>query len=359
MTNGLSLYLDLIRFLMSFEVMLGHSTFHGYTGHGFLWQVDPFRHMQTAVIGFFVLSGFVIAYVSDNKEKNLLVYASSRIARMHSIIIPALLVTLLFDWLGQTVNAEFYKTNDFPTPIAGNQVASYLLSFFYLNNVWFIPQVTPGTNGPFWTMTYEVMFYAIFGAAFYMRGILRYVIVALLTLAAGKKILVLFPIWLMGYMTYRVSKKYSMPTKGAVALFGITVIGIIASSISRQGAIWSFTDRATHLDYAAGFFISLNIYAAASLSGHLEKLLGKVSVSVRWLGMLTFSLYLCHRPLLNFFSVFSVSNPESLIQKLWLFSGTFFVVIVVAYSGEFLRSKIRNLFAKVIDSKIKFFSPVA
>jgi peptidoglycan/LPS O-acetylase OafA/YrhL len=103
----------------------------------------------------------------------------------------------------------------------------------------------------------------------------------------------------------------------------------------------------------------LNIYAAASLSGHLEKVLGKISVSVRWLGMLTFSLYLCHRPLLNFFSVFSVSNPESLIQKVWLFSGTFLVVIVVAYSGEFFRSKIRILFANVIDFKRKIFSPGA
>lgn len=359
MTTGLSLYLDLIRFLMAFEVMLGHSTFHAYTGHGFLWQVDPFRHMQTAVIGFFVLSGFVIAYVSDEKEKNLSVYASSRFARMQSIIIPALLITALFDWLGQSINPEFYRTEDFPTPIQGNQIASYLLSFVYLNNVWFIPQVTPGTNGPFWTMTYEVMFYAIFGAAFYMRGTLRYIVVAALMLAAGKKILVLFPIWLMGYAAYRFSKKNVMPKRIAVVLFVATLIGAAASSIFRQGTLWSFTERATHLDYAAGLFIALNIFAAASLTSTLNTALGKISGLVRWCGMLTFSLYLCHRPLLNFFSVFSIDRPDSIIQKLWLFAGTFMVVIVVAYIGEALRSKIKLSLTYILGFREKAFSPTA
>ena len=65
---GQSLYLDFIRFGMALEVMIGHASANRYTGRGFLWQIDPFRHLQTAVIGFFVLSGLVIAFASKTRE---------------------------------------------------------------------------------------------------------------------------------------------------------------------------------------------------------------------------------------------------------------------------------------------------
>jgi peptidoglycan/LPS O-acetylase OafA/YrhL len=61
MTKGLSIYLDLFRFGLATVVWICHSTFGGYTGHPFaLWFV--WRYGLTAVMGFFVLSGFVIAH---------------------------------------------------------------------------------------------------------------------------------------------------------------------------------------------------------------------------------------------------------------------------------------------------------
>jgi peptidoglycan/LPS O-acetylase OafA/YrhL len=351
MSNGLSLYLDLVRFLMAFEVMLGHSTFHAYMGKGFLWQVDPFRHMQTAVIGFFVLSGFVIAFVSKTKESNLTDYTCSRIARMHSVIVPALLVTLLFDWIGTSINPGFYKTWDFPTPIGDNQVWSYFLSFFYLNNVWFIPEVVPGTNGPFWTMTYEVMFYAMFGAMWYLKGVPRYIVTVFLMVLAGKAILILFPVWLMGFATYHLCSRYPLSKKWALPGFILSLVALVACSTMRQGFQWAFTGRATHLDYAAGILIAINIYAAAGIAPMLGAALGRFDNAVRWLGMLTFSLYLCHRPLLNFFSVVAADAPTSLIQKAWVFGGTFAVVIAVAYVGEWLRIRIKGRLAVLFKFK--------
>lgn len=349
MSKGLSLYLDIIRFLMAFEVMLGHSTFHAYTGHGFLWQVDPFRHMNTAVIGFFVLSGFVIGFVSKTKEANLLDYAHSRIARMHSVIVPALLVTLVFDALGTMADPGFYTVWDFPSPIGPNQPLSYFLSFFYLNSAWFVPFSLPGTNGPFWTMTYEVMFYAMFGAMHYLKGVGKYVATALLMLIAGKYILILFPIWLIGLATYHAQLRYPPSRNWAWLLFVGSLLAIVLFSNARQGFQWPFSGRATHLDYAEGILIAINIYAAAGLAPLLASLFSRHERVIRFLGMLTFSLYLCHRPLLNFFSVVALDKPESVIQKLWLFGGTFAVVIAIAYVGEWLRIRIK----RALDSAFK------
>ncbi len=342
MSKGLSLYLDIMRFLMAFEVMLGHSTFHAYTGHGFLWQVDPFRHMNTAVIGFFVLSGFVIGFVSKTKEDNLTDYAHSRIARMHSVIVPALLVTFVFDALGRAVDPGFYSTWDFPSPIGPNQGLSYFLSFFYINNLWFLPQLMPGTNGPFWTMTYEVMFYALFGAMYYLKGVGKYVVTALLMVIAGKHILILFPIWLIGLATYHAQLRYPPPKAWAWLLFVASLVALVLCSNLRQGFQWPFTGRATHLDYADGILIALNIYAAAGIAPALATMFGRHERAIRWFGMLTFALYLCHRPLLNFFAVVAIDKPDTVIQKLWLFGGTFAVVIAVAYLGEWLRVRIKR-----------------
>jgi peptidoglycan/LPS O-acetylase OafA/YrhL len=58
---------------------------------GILW---PFTYMGSeAVMAFFVLSGFVIAYVADQRETTLQAFAAARLARLYSVIIPAMLLT--------------------------------------------------------------------------------------------------------------------------------------------------------------------------------------------------------------------------------------------------------------------------
>jgi peptidoglycan/LPS O-acetylase OafA/YrhL len=92
MSLGLSLYLDLLRFGLAVLVWVGHSTSHVYTGHPFpLWFT--YDYGRTAVMGFFVLSGFVIAHVSQGAESSPSLYAVARVSRLYSIVIPALLLT--------------------------------------------------------------------------------------------------------------------------------------------------------------------------------------------------------------------------------------------------------------------------
>ena len=63
MDRYFSIYLDAIRFCMAFLVFFYHSAFPNFLP--WLPWVDVGHH---AVIVFFVLSGLVIAYVSEAKE---------------------------------------------------------------------------------------------------------------------------------------------------------------------------------------------------------------------------------------------------------------------------------------------------
>ncbi len=61
-----SIYLDLIRFTAALVVVLSHAA--GFTS----LKIPIISGLGTeAVVVFFVLSGYVIAYVSNNKEKKL------------------------------------------------------------------------------------------------------------------------------------------------------------------------------------------------------------------------------------------------------------------------------------------------
>jgi peptidoglycan/LPS O-acetylase OafA/YrhL len=87
MNRELSLYLDICRFCAAAMVFLGHVSDHQWSG-GFLWQIGGFG--EDAVAVFFVLSGFVIGYVSDARENAASSYTASRLARLWSVAVPAL-----------------------------------------------------------------------------------------------------------------------------------------------------------------------------------------------------------------------------------------------------------------------------
>ena len=79
-----SLHLDLMRFLAAALVLMHHALQPPFSA-------DPVPLPgRSAVIVFFVISGFVIAYVTDTRESRWREYAVSRSARIYSVVVPAL-----------------------------------------------------------------------------------------------------------------------------------------------------------------------------------------------------------------------------------------------------------------------------
>ena len=199
MTNALSLYLDALRFSAAFAVFASH--FGRFSG-GMLWQMEPYG--RTAVMVFFVLSGFVIAWITETRERTVDEYALSRVARLYSVIVPASILTAVLDHIGMRIDPGLYgpKTIELRNRGPLNVFRGYALSLVFFGQSWFL-MMFPGSDISFWSVNFEAWYYTLFGAAMFLRGWQRMVALTVAALLAGPKILVFFPIWLMGLSAWR------------------------------------------------------------------------------------------------------------------------------------------------------------
>src|SRR5690349_12335860 len=89
-----SIYLDLVRALAAFFVVLDHAP----TLFDLPW-IPRWGHQ--AVIVFFVLSGYVISNVADTRETDARRFLIARLARLWSVLVPAailILAVMLSGW---------------------------------------------------------------------------------------------------------------------------------------------------------------------------------------------------------------------------------------------------------------------
>jgi peptidoglycan/LPS O-acetylase OafA/YrhL len=94
MDRPISLFLDVCRFSAAMAVFLGHTSGQLFTG-GIFWQFGDY--MQTAVVVFFLLSGYITGFVVNPKEKTASLFTISRLARLYSVVLPALILTFICD----------------------------------------------------------------------------------------------------------------------------------------------------------------------------------------------------------------------------------------------------------------------
>lgn len=340
MKRGLSLYLDLLRFALALTVMLGHASEPVYIGP--LSHVSTFSHYGlTAVMGFFVLSGFVIAHVTQGRESDPRSYFAARTSRMYSIVLPALILTALLGVVGAMIDPTLYAHG--PIHVGTQQTRRYLLTALFAQDFWiWHREMTPGINHPFWSLSYEVTYYVIFGLTLIRQRWAAVGAGALVLLLTGPKIAALLPIWLLGVLAYHASRRFTLPGPLSALLLVASVVGLYYSGAYRGPD--DPVDR-YGVDYAEGLLFAVNIIAAGGLASGLERALGWCPRFVRWLGMLTFALYLCHRPLMYFFSALPLGPPGSWQQMSWLFGMTFMAVIGMAHLGEWLRRQMRRRLA--------------
>ena len=113
------------------------------------------------MIVFFVLSGFVIAYVTDGHDRTLADFTLNRLSRLWSVALPALVFgVVLFHVAGRSVFS--------PEPAEGGTWLRTGVNVLFIGQAWFL-NVAPPLNGPFWSLNYEAWFYAIFGAWVYLQ----------------------------------------------------------------------------------------------------------------------------------------------------------------------------------------------
>jgi peptidoglycan/LPS O-acetylase OafA/YrhL len=298
---ALSVYFDLARVTAASSVLLNH---YAPVLFGASPQLFP---GHDAVIVFFVLSGFVIAYVSDTREKTLREYALSRLSRLWSVTIPAVFFAIvLYGLVGPG-----YGTVPVSAPSNGLTLIWHsILATGFITEVW-IPEVFAPFNAPMWSLSYEAFYYAIFAGLMFVEGRTRLVVVGALCALAGPNILLLMPCWLLGVALYRYRDRLSFSPRVATLLFVSTVAFLVlAYSVdlsfnTRLLLKYLSAGQSYHLgpstsapaDWLLAPVVALHFAAIPSLPG-LSRLLPRLKKPIAAAASYTLSIYLLHMPVL-------------------------------------------------------------
>ncbi len=321
-----------------------------------------------------MISGYVIAYSCDKKYKNSRDYIVARFSRVYSALIPALLLTGLLAAVGGTLHPVYalrWVAHDEPLRI--------ILSAFNLQNLWFL-SMNPTSNHPLWSLAYECWYYLIFGLFFYLKGAPRYFWGILACLVAGPRILLLFPLWLLGVGCYHLHGRLKL--RPDTSRVGLGICSLILA------VLFCRTPLAFLEPQIVNFFLSLNpallcgghpvyIYELLEDSSHftydyLEGVFVFGFFFFLWYALprqsppkwfvnlsrggssFSYSIYILHYPLLvigGFLPLLLAPNLRHFLGEApWFFALPYFVgMIVFAWGFSLVTEKRRQQVAAVVD----------
>lgn len=354
MNRATSLYLDLIRFSAALMVFLTHACGQKSTG-GVLWQIVPLGGYAVDV--FFVLSGFVIAYVTDRRENDRRTYAVSRLARIYSVALPALVLTLVFDAIGHSANLALYLPLE---DQSSTHFWPFVTGALFLNEVW-NQHVVLGSDGAYWSLGFEVWYYIIFGLVVFAPGRWRWIGEAAALGIAGPKIAALFPLWLAGVGCYHITRRQRLGARLGLALyFGSIVALVYYWAVLAQGGVGPFQPLtldvarlSEYLDhYATGLLFAVHMVAFDAFGSRLLGLLNRFARPIRWAAGATFSMYLFHQPTLELLVALAPWPPSSAATRAVVYLGTLVVVFILAEFTERRKDAWRRMFARPLGNRI-------
>ncbi|MDX2367856.1 MAG: acyltransferase [Colwellia sp.] len=368
MEKSTSIYLDASRFLAALVVFIFH-----FIALDLVNTDYKITFAREAVMIFFVLSGYVIAFVSAEKERTFKVYIFNRLSRLYSVVIPALILTVVLDSIAINLAPELYEQRTHE-----NIIERLMISVLFLNQIWNLT-VMPLSNGPFWSISFEFWYYLIFAAVSYLPTMKQKCIwVIVFLLVCGPKIVVLLPCWFIGVFAYQLSTKWPMIGKKYALLFLCSLVAMLlvvnignpmnelvtlVNSLAQEGYLRIFNVAVffgQELNFFNDYFFCL-LFATSILTAKAFFSLfneSKVFTSViRYFASHTFSLYLYHVPLILFFQAVLKHEPDSLVSVIILILLIFLSIGILAKYTEHKKSFYYAFLEKVFNRFVLVFPP--
>ena len=383
-SDGLNLKsLDALRGFLALYVVAGHCRWLLWTGYGaWLQQSHPFwqkllaisssllRYGHEAVVVFFVLSGFFIHLrFSNQAAKGALTrfnFVQFIRRRCHRLIPPyafALGLTILFDVIGMLLYPTLYQAATGDTLLDVNFARKGYSLESVVPALFLLPSSSGqdfGSNGPFWSLAYEMVYYAIYPVWLLLRKRS-----ALLAYATGLGLAVLSRIFLPYQFVGSVLSHYPIWLCGAA----------LAELFTRQKATFLAKAMPGRLIAFSGFtiaFVGIHISALSDIKLVLYAILGSsivvLSMSLPasllsglpfgscflWahnffesLGLKSYTIYICHFPMVTLLSAWSIETQGSRPSSGWLalsgFVGSLLLCNLCFYLCErrFLHARIK------------------
>ncbi len=306
-----SIFLDGLRILAALTVFFVHA--HDQWFPSKENPASPFgKTAHSAVIVFFVLSGYVIAHTTTSNNRGKLQYFQARLTRLWSVVLPALIVTAFVEL--------FVRYSD-PTLIVkysrGSSWPRYILSSCFLNEIWLF-STSPPINVPLWSLGYEFWYYMIFGLWFYRKPSFVSALPAIIAcLFVGPNILLMFPIWLLGRLVYSLPRPKLARWKAwllmflALILFCIctATVPLTPNAVGPKPFLWAGQFAS---DWVGCIFIAFALWLLPAGSDFRRQ--SKWITQFRKFADLTFPIYVLHYPLLILYRSIFVFKADDILQ---------------------------------------------
>lgn len=335
----LSATLDLARLGAALVVFLGHAAVRRHGG-GVLWQLGGWG--DTAVMVFFVLSGFVIAWVAATRERTAATFAAGRLSRLWSVVLPAIVLTLVVDAVRAAYAPALLATD--PWYRADHPLLRPLASALFLNEAWGAG-LHPGANLPFWSLGYEGFYYAAFAATTFGSGPARWWLVGALAALAGPDVCMLAPVWLAGVAIQRAQPalRRHLPPLAALAAIatGLALLAVSPALRTQFDAALPFVDARTLPRWIDGAAFALVLAGVCARPELLPFANPRLRAWLAAAASITFPLYLLHAPILHFLVMVGPADPASWTRWALLIGGTLVAVVVLTRLTDRLRAVLR------------------
>lgn len=303
MSPAFSIYLDLLRLAAALLVFAHHASYERYHGR---WLQGLAGYGHEAVVVFFVLSGYVIAYTREHKDHVWRHFAVQRLSRLWSVALPAIALTLLLDAWGRSLLPSLYAD-------VADGWARVLASALFVNEFW-IEGWAAGSNIPLWSLSYEAGYYLLFGVLSFSPARWRVALALACALLIGPRLLLLLPAWWLGVWIHGSPWVRRLGQGCGAVLAGTGLAWALVLALGKVGnrfITWRLTDGLSPpllqlLGYSDAF-ISDNLIAlgvSAHVAGMSAWLRGRQAPAglAHWAARLsraTFPIYLFHYPLLQ------------------------------------------------------------
>lgn len=351
--RNLSVFLDLLRLFAALLVLVGHAG-------------EVYRMKLPAMIGhsakegvaiFFVLSGFVIAFVTQHKEKDWRAFTKARALRMYSVVPLAILIMIVCYQVGSAWNPQAYASGseDLRAGAMGDPPGWWLVLRYltFTNEIWFDRGMI-STGAPFWSLAYEVAYYIGFAVLCYTRGVRRWVFAALWLLACGPRIALAFPLWLIGVAAWRVlgGGVRIGRAQGTGVLLLATFVALALRKWCAAAAMPLFEwGDAWQLAASMGYYLSLGLLLAtaivvfAAITPPRSIWPHWLERAVRYCAGASFTLYIAHLPVMVLISALWADSNGSLPGGLSATMITLVITFVLAELGE----RRKGFYAKIFS----------
>lgn len=343
---GTSVYLDAVRLLASLAVVLTHAKALYFDR--IPWIIS--MHSREAVAAFFVLSGFVIAFVAQGKEHEWRKYSVARMSRIYSVVIISLLITFIFDEVGSHLfRASYLKYQFFHEPT----VLSLLTYLTFTNKIWMTHFVF-GSAEPYWSLGYEIPYYILFGIISFCPKKWKVLVVAIWAAIFGPKIIAYALLWGLGVLTFNlrpIVRKFITPWIAtlifilALASYWLAVLymsHIAAVSIYKLGDIRQEIKSFLYF-MLIGVVIAVSILSIDAAVANIQKFPAFIVGSIRWLAGGSFTLYVLHLPLMAFLVAAFPQAGHSRVTG----AAILVAVLVACYAAAELGERRKRFFARI------------